>query len=326
MQSARVILSILATFAFSLVGLPLQNLIACDKCQQVDQSQTCPTCGACASCSATKPGPREKPFSIRQLGSLIDGVDRLGDALEHSISKGSRALQSSCDQSCDTCVNSSKNNIVWQSNSPVIIAPNASSEMPLQNRSEHSTRATQPSTVKSSDSVGSATKTPSHNNSKNQQSSKSKTQNPIQSEKGDSTPFVDDEGSSPKPQIPIDTKVPGQLEVPAANPAEDYQHDPFKDDVRSLQSKPSVQSAIHQQRRNLPTVKPNAIGNQQQRTARPLALSSNGSQEHEPIRIRVGNTTQRNAALPLVRPASFENRIDPSENTVLPASTIHLPQ
>lgn len=226
---------ILATTLFStLISVSPTVSLACDKCSQVNQCSQCQTCSSCAAAA-----PRSKPFSIRQLSSIVESLDRFSDSFEQSLVRRARTSSCSCDIACDTCGNA-VNDQTWENYSPSITskasqAPHSSTDgsVPAQ------TLPVQPP-MPVAPEVGTA---PIIELPKFESSQSRSVENP----------FVDDQGYSQQPKTLIDTKAPDALNVPSAKPEEDYQHDPFKDDVRNGRSQPTMKKVLNRYKSEMPS-------------------------------------------------------------------------
>ncbi len=216
-----------------LFSLPATVSLACDNC---NQSSQCETCSGCSTAT-----PRSKPFSIRQLSSIVESLDRFSDSFEQSLARTTRTPTCSCDNACDTCGNSLTEQ-VWENYAPPIASQSskASSSSPHQSIPPQTSPA-QPSMPETLE-VGTAPliDLPKFESTKTQSRSVE-------------NPFVDDNGSSSEPKTLIDTKVPDALEVPSAKPQDDYRHDPFKDDVRNGRSQPTMKKVINRYKSETPS-------------------------------------------------------------------------
>lgn len=97
--------------------------MACSPCQA--QCASCGECSACSECSQCNAayGRRTKPFSVLQLGSLVDGLDHLTNHLEHKlVHNHGHHHTGSCDcASCDAHLGTTVDDAVWSSDSTTSI-------------------------------------------------------------------------------------------------------------------------------------------------------------------------------------------------------------
>jgi len=167
----------------------------CEHCQ-AEPCQSCQSC-ECSQCGSYG-GPRQKPFSVRQLGSLVDGLDHMADHLERKLSH--RHVHSH-NGSCDCDVGGSHLTILgsdtaWSDSTPVFVdqAPTTS------------ILKSQPRAIHQDAPVGTG------------------------------VPGKTKQERAPLSPPPFDPSSVPSLDVPGALPHEDYHHNPFGDDARAQPS------------------------------------------------------------------------------------------